>query len=244
MQNRMIGKMLRNKKLVCFDLDGTLIDSVGIWNQVDAQLIQELSGCAADSALIQQQRDMQLKNFKHCADPYLEYCGYLKAAYGIANLTKDEIKMRRYAAAQHFLDNVIQLKPQAELFVQALLLCGIQTAIATTTSISNIRRYQQNNAQISSRLNFESDFGLILTRENVQNIKPHPEVYLKAARHFQLQPEECLIIEDSLIGVEAGKQAGIEVVAIYDPYSAHELEEIKAKADYFVQDYAELLQQF
>lgn len=241
MQNRMTGKMLRNKKLVCFDLDGTLIDSVGIWNQVDAQLIQELSGCAADSALIQQQRDTQLKNFKHCADPYLEYCGYLKAAYGIANLTKDEIKMRRYAAAQHFLDNVIQLKPQAELFVQALLQRGIQTAIATTTSISNIRRYQQNNAQISSRLNFESDFGLILTRENVQNIKPHPEVYLKAARHFQLQPEECLIIEDSLIGVEAGKQAGIEVVAIYDRYSAHELEEIKAKADYFVQDYTELL---
>jgi len=74
--------------------------------------------------------------------------------------------------------------------------------------------------------------------ENVQNIKPHPEVYLKAARHFQLQPEECLIIEDSLIGVEAGKQAGIEVVAIYDRYSAHELDDIKAKADYFVQDYA------
>jgi len=47
-----------------------------------------------------------------------------------------------------------------------------------------------------------------------------------------------------VIGVEAGNQAGIEVVAIYDPYSAHELEEIKAKADYFVQDYAELLQQF
>ena len=128
--------------------------------------------------------------------------------------------------------------------MQALLQRGIQTAIATTTSISNIRRYQQNNAQISSRLNFESDFGLILTRENVQNIKPHPEVYLKVVRHFQLQPEECLIIEDSLIGVEAGKQAGIEVVAIYDRYSAHELEEIKAKADYFVQDYAELLQWF
>ena len=90
-------------------------------------------------------------------------------------------------------------------------------------------------------MNFESDFGLILTRENVQNIKPHPEVYLKAARHFQLQAEECLIIEDSIIGVEAGKQAGIEVVAVYDPYSAHELEEIKAKADYFVQDYAALL---
>ena len=40
--------MLQNKKLVCFDLDGTLIDSVGIWNQVDAQLIYELSGQTVD----------------------------------------------------------------------------------------------------------------------------------------------------------------------------------------------------
>lgn len=50
--------MLHNKKLVCFDLDGTLIDSVGIWNQVDAKLIEDLSGQQADLALIQQQRDL------------------------------------------------------------------------------------------------------------------------------------------------------------------------------------------
>ena len=43
------------------------------------------------------------------------------------------------------------------------------------------------------------------------------------------------------MGVEAAKQAGIEVIAIYDAYSAHELEEIKTQADYFVQDYTELL---
>ena len=46
--------------------------------------------------------------------------------------------------------------------------------------------------------------------------------------------DSCLIFEDSLIGVEAAHQAGIEVVAIYDQYSAHELEQIKQKANYFI----------
>ncbi len=233
--------MLHNKKLVCFDLDGTLIDSVGIWNQVDARLIIYMSGQLEDLNAIQQQRDSQLKNLKHCADPYLEYCGYLKERYGIAHLSKDEIKTIRYSISHHFLDHEIQLKPQAEIFVQQLLQQSIYTAITTTTSLSNIQRYQRNNTRINSRLNFEKDFDLILTREHVQNIKPHPEVYLKAIQHFNVQPEECLIIEDSLIGIEAAHQAGIEVAAIYDQYSAHEMPEIKAKADYFVPDYAALL---
>lgn len=233
--------MLHNKKLVCFDLDGTLIDSVGIWNQVDAKLIEDLSGQQADLALIQQQRDLQLKNFKHCADPYLEYCGYLKDSYGIENLSQDDIKKHRYSISHYFLDHVIQLKPQAEMFVQKLQQSGIQTAITTTTSFSNIQRYQQNNSLINSKLNFAKDFNLILTRENVQNIKPHPEVYLKALEFFNLQPEECLIIEDSIIGIEAANQAGIQVAAIYDQYSEHEMTEIKAKADYFASDFKTLL---
>jgi len=85
---------------------------------------------------------------------------------------------------------------------------------------------------------------LILTRENVQNIKPHPEVYLNVLQAFNLRPEECLIIEDSLVGVEAANHAGIEVVAMYDQHSAHEIDLIKAKANYYVENFAELLSSF
>ena len=64
--------MFQDKKLVCFDLDGTLIDSVGIWNQVDAALIDELSNRTVDLHEIQQQRDLQLTAMRHRPDPYLE----------------------------------------------------------------------------------------------------------------------------------------------------------------------------
>lgn len=235
--------MFQDKKLVCFDLDGTLIDSVGIWNQVDAALIQELANIEVDLSQIQQQRDLQLKNFKHLPDPYLEYCAYLKALYGFAP-NKEEVKNRRYSISRHFLDDIVELKPQADLLIQALKQQQISLALTTTTSLFNVQRYQDNNRNINSKISFDEDFSLILTRENVQNIKPHPEVYLNVLQAFNLRPEECLIIEDSLVGVEAANHAGIEVVGIYDQHSAHEIDLIKAKANYYVENFAELLSSF
>ncbi|HAB43357.1 MAG TPA: HAD family phosphatase [Acinetobacter sp.] len=232
--------MFKDKKLVCFDLDGTLIDSVGIWNQVDAALIQELSGIEVGLDQIQQLRDLQLKVFRHMPDPYLEYCGYLKDLYGFKP-SKEEVKNRRYGISRHFLDHVIELKPQAELLIQALKQRGIQLALTTTTSLFNVQRYQDNNQKINQKISFDNDFAIILTRENVENIKPHPEVYLNALQHFEIKAKDCLIVEDSLIGVEAANNAGIDVVAIYDQYSAHEMDLIKAKADYFVEDFAGLV---
>jgi len=232
--------MFKDKKLVCFDLDGTLIDSVGIWNQVDAALIQQLAKIDIDHHSIQQQRDTQLNNFRQSADPYLEYCAYLNEMYAF-NLTKEQVKSCRYAISRHFLDHVVELKPQAEILIQGLKQRGIQLALTTTTSLYNIQRYQENNKLINSKVDFTNDFSLLLTREHVDNIKPHPEVYLKALQHFDVPPEQCLIIEDSLIGVEAAKLANIEVAAIYDQYSAHESDLIKAKANYYVEDFAALL---
>ena len=136
---------------------------------------------------------------------------------------------------------MVELKPQVELIIQALKKQEIPLALTTTTSLFNVQRYQDNNQNINAKISFDDDFALILTRENVQNIKPHPEIYLNVLEHFKIETKDCLIIEDSLIGVEAANNAGIEVVAIYDQYSAHEIELIKARANYFVQDFTELL---
>ena len=58
---------------------------------------------------------------------------------------------------------------------------------------------------------------------------------------LHVKPEECLVFEDSLIGIEAAKNAGIPSVAVYDPYSDGEREQINALADYQIQSYTQLL---
>lgn len=235
------SRVLNAKKLVCFDLDGTLIDSVGVWNQVDAQLIEQLTGQKVALNVIQQRRDLKLKTFKHRSDPYLEYCNYLKESYEIYHLSPEQIKTQRYSISQHYLDHIVRLKPQADQLVKALKAKGCAVALTTTTSLSNVQRYAQNNQAIYSKLNFLHDFDLVLTRENVTNIKRHPEMYLKALQHFGISAAECLIVEDSLIGVEAANAAGIDVIAIEDEYSVLDRELIQQKAHNYAKDFGDLL---
>ena len=69
--------MLKNKKVIIFDLDGTLIDSIGIWNDIDEKLIKTIGDGTIDNIDIGIQRDSKLKEFSKFDDAYLEYCGFL-----------------------------------------------------------------------------------------------------------------------------------------------------------------------
>ena len=69
--------MLVNKKIVIFDMDGTLIDSVGIWNEVDRKLSERLGGQPLSEEALQTRRERMLREFSGRENPYLEYCGCL-----------------------------------------------------------------------------------------------------------------------------------------------------------------------
>ena len=69
-------------------------------------------------------------------------------------------------------------------------------------------------------LELEEYLDLVLTREDVQNPKPDPEIYLLAARKLDVPPQECLVLEDSPAGVQAGVAAEMNVVAIATPFTS------------------------
>ena len=102
--------MFRGKKVIIFDMDGTLIDSVGVWNKVDMELIKEL-GCLEElnEIEIQQQRDNKLREFSKSENPYIEYCKFLSSKYS-SNLTGEETLKKRYDIAQNYLKNEINYK--------------------------------------------------------------------------------------------------------------------------------------
>ncbi|MFR1519077.1 MAG: HAD family hydrolase [Clostridia bacterium] len=232
--------MLQNKKIVIFDMDGTLIDSVGIWNQVDEKLLTALHAPLLPVEELQSRRDKLLRKFSQETNPYLEYCRFLKAAYHF-ELSASQIFQLRYEIAAAYLKKEIDYKEGADQTVKFLRNAGFTLVIASTTRKKNMDIYRKENENILKKASLDQYFTRIYTKEDVERMKPDPEVYLRLLHDFQARPEQCIVFEDSLIGVEAAKNAGIEVIAMYDRYSDCDRENIDRLADYRFQNYNELL---
>jgi len=82
----------------------------------------------------------------------------------------------------------------------------------------------------------EKYFSVILDDTFVTEGKPNPEIYIKAAKALGLLNSQCIVIEDSLSGVMAGKRAGSKVIGITTTHTAEELHE----ADLVINDFDEL----
>lgn len=233
--------MFKGKKLIIFDLDGTLIDSVGIWNEIDQKLIETIAECEINNNIdIGKRRDEKLKEFSTCEDSYLEYCGFLKEEYH-SNMTKQEIKKLRYEIADRYLRKVIDYKPNAEKVLKYLKEKGFLLAIASTTNEHTIEIYKKDNRNIIKKANLEDIFSIIYAKGAVKELKPNPAIHNRILKELDLKPEECLIIEDSLIGVEAANNANIEVAVMYDKYSDGNREEINQLCQYQFNNFEEML---
>ena len=126
----------------------------------------------------------------------------------------------------------------ADTLIRWLKERGYTLVIATTTKRSNMEAYRTRNARMMEKARIDDYFTLVYTREDVKEIKPNPEIYLRVMPELGGSPEECLVFEDSLMGIEAAKNAGMQAAAMYDRYSDGEREQINALADYQVQSRA------
>ena len=232
--------MLKDKKVIIFDLDGTLIDSIGIWNEIDIELIKTISSEDIINTDVGKQRDEKLKEYSKCEDAYLEYCGFLKEKYN-SKISKEEIKKLRYEIAHNYLKTTVDYKPDAEKVLKYLKQKGFILVIASTTNDHTIEIYKNDNLNIINKANIEDIFSLVYSKGAVKELKPNPAIHYKILKELDVKKENCIIIEDSLIGVEAANNAEIEVCVMYDKYSNCNREEINRLSQYQFNNYNEML---
>lgn len=231
---------LRDKKYIIFDLDGTLIDSIGIWNEVDRILLKKLTGLDINHGIIQFERDNFLNN-NPSGNTYLNYSQYLIDRYNIEGISKEDLTERRVVISHEEL-NTVTFKPNVVKLIRELKNHGFKVILATMSSDRQINQYSKLNKNMIKEMVILDEFDLIITKNDVVNKKPHPEIYYKVMEYLGAIPSECLVFEDSYTGVMASRNANIEVVNVYDKYSDVDRVLIDELTTYKINNYGEFLE--
>jgi HAD superfamily hydrolase (TIGR01509 family) len=209
-------------KGIIFDLDGTLIDSMKVWFDVDRKLLRENGITTPSESVSEKVRTMSIEQSSRF---FIEKLGL--------KLTQEQIISRIEELVRIEYEQNIPLKPHVEEILGHLDEKGIPYGIATAT-------YKSLAEAVLKRLGIFERFRFVLTDVDYPRGKRFPEIFLGAAERLGTLPEETLVIEDSLHCIETAVRAGFRTAAVYDEVSAAESDEIKRLADVYADSLAEL----
>ena len=215
-------EMLQDIRAVIFDLDGSLVDSMWMWRAIDIEYLGRFG--------IPLPEDLQ-----SCIEgmSFSETAVYFKEHFRIPD-SIDRIKEDWNRMAWDKYANEVPLKPGIPEFLERCREEGIKLGIAT----SNSRQLVENIAKVH---NLRDYFSCIMTGCDVAHGKPSPDIYLAVAEALDCPPSQCLVFEDIIPGIQAGKAAGMRVCAVEDAYSVNDRERKKTLADYYISDYYAIL---
>ena len=182
---------------VIFDLDGVLADSEPWWTEIDAALLAEYGITYRDEYKL----DVLGTSYRVSVEFY-------KKAFGLSAPT-EEMMRRREAIAIDYFANHIGIFPPTRPVLEELRQMNLRLGVATSSVSACARPFLD-------RHDLTTFFDVIVTGDEVERGKPHPDIYLRVVDKLGVAAEACLVVEDALSGVAAAKAAQMRVAAIPD----------------------------
>jgi len=215
-------EIIDSKEAILFDLDGTLIDSMWIWKQIDIDYFK-MFGLDFPPDY---QKEIEGRSF-------YETAVLTKEKYNIPQSVEEMMKTWSKMAYDKYEHEVVLKKGVLELLEYASS-HNIKLGIATSNSCDLCM------AALKS-LDIIRFFDVILTGDEIIKGKPEPDVYLAVADKLKVNYEKCIVFEDLEKGIEAGNNASMTTVAIWDEYSKDNWDKKVEKANYSIMDYEEIV---
>lgn len=209
-------------KAAVFDLDGTLLDSMGLWAQIDAEFLAK-RGIEATEDYIQAVTPL---GFGEAAE-------YTIARYGLEESSADMIAEWNQMSRDAYRYRV-EMKPDARKYLFSLKESGVKLGVATALAPDLFKPALENNGVLQL-------FDAFASLGEVKRGKGFPDIYLLASHRLGVAPAQCMVFEDISAGIAGAKAGGFRTCGVYDPYSAYEWAEIKGMADMCIERYRELL---
>ncbi|GJM41617.1 MAG: beta-phosphoglucomutase [Ardenticatenaceae bacterium] len=195
-------------KALIFDMDGTIVDNMAVhtavWLEILAGLGVTISGPQFQAAVAGK---TNLETLRQLLNPSITEAEALEISY------HKEVRYREQYRP------IMQPMPGLLPLLQAARQANVPLAVATAAG-------QENIDFVMNGLQMWDSFDAIVGADDVARGKPHPDLFLLAAERLGVPPEQCLVFEDAIAGIEAGRRANMPVIAVASAHTPNELADL------------------
>jgi len=209
-------------KAAIFDLDGTLIDSMGVWEKIDVDFLTKRHLNVPGTYLNE-----------ICSRSFQEAAEYTIALFDLKECPADVIAEWNRMAIDEY-NYYIKLKPYAKEYLNFLKERNIMLGIATALPKVLYEPVLRNN-------DVYEFFDAFSSTDEVDCGKENPGVYLLTAKKLKVSPSDCIVFDDVLPAIKGIIAAGMQAYGVYDQCSAHEQEQMMKLTKGYIYGFDEML---
>lgn len=207
-----------------FDMDGTMMDSLGIWERIDYDFLEKKRGIKVPHDYV---HDIAAMSFSEIAN-------YTKNRFNLPD-TPEELMQEWTDMAIYEYSHNVPLKPFVKEYIEYLKKQGKKIVLCTSSPEYFFEPALKNNGIYDL-------FDAFTSTCEAGVGKGSPKVYLLAAQKALTAPEKCIVFEDVISAAISAKAAGMRVCGVYDMRSESRQEELRAVCDMYIKSFKELLE--